>query len=430
MKKVLLTLLCTLTVMFQLPMLTLHAQEIDSIHIQGEFDNKEAVECIDYVNEERALYGIQPLKVDEDLMKTAQQRAAEIMIDFDYGHYRPDGTYFTTTGNKVVSEIICAGVNDFDAYEAYETWLYSAPHHTQYMKGSFNLAGAARFTQGDGVYWVMHFGTDVQNPIDEMVDKEVLSKEVRMYESLLPVYNYNLYLTGGQTRDLSISGRNTSFSFSIYDIDMSKMTFTSSNEAVAKVDNKGRVYALSAGTTTINVTGGFVNQTINVVVSGNNKVNYILNGGENHPYAATTFGSSMTLRNPSKLGYTFDGWYLDANFKTKVTTLTSANTNVYAKWSKVEVAQSPMPKVRSTAASHRLIVQYKEVENADGYQVYYSTTDDFSTAKKALSTKERYISPRLSKDIVYYVKVRAYQNDSKGNRIYGEFSPIVKVTVK
>ena len=48
------------------------------------------------------------------------------------------------------------------------------------------------------------------------------------------------------------------------------------------------------------------------------------------------YGNSVTFKNPgSKTGYTFDGWYTDAEFKTKTTGITStqkSNVTVYAKW--------------------------------------------------------------------------------------------------
>lgn len=428
MKKSLFIFLCACMMVLHMPM-KLHAQAVETVSISGYFNDQEALEAIDYVNEERASYGINTLLKDEDLMETARQRAAEIAIDFDYAHYRPNGTSFKTTGNKVVSEIICAGVNDFDAYEAYETWLYSSSHHTEYMKGSYNLAGAARFTQGSGVYWVMHFGTNVQNPIEKVNGEEYLTKQVELIPELLPIYNSNISLAGGESTTLSMYGSNTSFSFSTYEIEYTEFEMTSSDESVVKIDDKGNIYGLKAGNSTVTIKGNTFTQAINVSVYGNNSVKYILNNGENDPYAATNYDGTLELKAPQRKGYIFKGWYLDDN-KTKVQELTGGNHSVYAKWTKAQVKQMQMPKVRSTASSNRLIVQYKDMKHADGYQIYYSTTKDFENVKKVLTKKGTYFTPKLKEGITYYVKVRAYRNDSTGQRIYGEFSPIVKTKIK
>ena len=70
------------------------------------------------------------------------------------------------------------------------------------------------------------------------------------------------------------------------------------------------------------------------------KVIYKLNGGKNNaknPATYTIATATVTLKNPSRTGYTFQGWYSDAKFKTKVTKITKGSTGnktLYAKWKK------------------------------------------------------------------------------------------------
>jgi len=69
-----------------------------------------------------------------------------------------------------------------------------------------------------------------------------------------------------------------------------------------------------------------------------NPIVYNLNGGTNHaenPATYTSEGAAITLKNPTKTGYTFAGWYKDAKYKTKVTKIASGTTGtvtLYAKW--------------------------------------------------------------------------------------------------
>ena len=72
-------------------------------------------------------------------------------------------------------------------------------------------------------------------------------------------------------------------------------------------------------------------------------INYNLNGGENHasnPANYTVETPTITLQAPTKAGYTFDGWYSDAEFTgEKVTTIakgTTGNIELYAKWSETK----------------------------------------------------------------------------------------------
>ncbi|MCI8951407.1 MAG: hypothetical protein HFG49_15475 [Lachnospiraceae bacterium] len=68
------------------------------------------------------------------------------------------------------------------------------------------------------------------------------------------------------------------------------------------------------------------------------KITYYLNGGKNNAknpsgYYKTT--ATITLKNPTKTGYTFKGWYSDSKFKKKVTKIKKGSTGArkfYAKW--------------------------------------------------------------------------------------------------
>ena len=68
------------------------------------------------------------------------------------------------------------------------------------------------------------------------------------------------------------------------------------------------------------------------------QITYELNGGTNHksnPEEYTLESVTIILQAPSKKGYTFGGWYTDANFKNKVTSIakgSTGNKTFYAKW--------------------------------------------------------------------------------------------------
>ena len=64
------------------------------------------------------------------------------------------------------------------------------------------------------------------------------------------------------------------------------------------------------------------------------KITYKLNGGKNHKSNPKKYGGTITLKNPTRSGYTFKGWYTDKKFKKKVTKLTNKKVTLYAKWAK------------------------------------------------------------------------------------------------
>lgn len=67
------------------------------------------------------------------------------------------------------------------------------------------------------------------------------------------------------------------------------------------------------------------------------KISYVLNGGKNNINNPTYYktNKAITLKNPTKNGYTFQGWYSDSKFKNKVTSIpknSKGNKIFYAKW--------------------------------------------------------------------------------------------------
>ena len=71
---------------------------------------------------------------------------------------------------------------------------------------------------------------------------------------------------------------------------------------------------------------------------GTYKLQYVLNGGKNAAHNPTSYTSdqaSIILRNPTRSGYIFAGWYSDSSYSTKVTQITkgsNGNKTLYAKW--------------------------------------------------------------------------------------------------
>ena len=124
-----------------------------------------------------------------------------------------------------------------------------------------------------------------------------------------------------------------------YEAANKKVAWSSSNTNVATVID-GKVVSKSAGVTVITASCGGYSDTCTITVynpTTTYNITYNLNGGSNNtnPATYTNYSEAITLKNPTRSGYTFDGWYSDATLKTKVTQIkkgSTGNKTFYAKW--------------------------------------------------------------------------------------------------
>lgn len=163
------------------------------------------------------------------------------------------------------------------------------------------------------------------------------------------------------------------------------------------------------------------------------KITYVMNKGTNNKSNPTSYKTSdVTLKNPTRKGYTFAGWYTDSNYKTKVTTVkasTKKDVTLYAKWTKVKVAKAKI-KTAKNSSSKKIKLTLKKISGVNGYEIRYSTDKKFKkSVKKVTSKKTTKTITKLKKGKTYYIKVRAYKLDSKGKKVYGKYSAVKKVAV-
>ena len=207
-----------------------------------------------------------------------------------------------------------------------------------------------------------------------------------------------------------------------------KVTYSSKNENVATVTSTGTVKAINYGTATITVkTSNGKIATCKVTVPYT--VKYNLNGGTNNTSNPTYYyGKRITLQNPTRKGYAFAGWYSDSQYKTKITSFTSGNRTLYAKWSKVTVAKAQTPSL-TNIATRKMRVSYKATSGVKGYQIQYATNSKFTGSQTKTTTSRSYVVSSLTKGKRYYVRVRGYKVDSTGNRVYGSWSTVRNIMI-
>lgn len=118
--------------------------------------------------------------------------------------------------------------------------------------------------------------------------------------------------------------------------------WASDNISVIKINNDGILSAISSGTATITATATDgsnckVSKEL-IVLSPKYNILYELNGGENNlhnPDSYTVESEDIILKEPEKVGYSFDGWYTDKEFNCSITKISKGSSNdltLYAKW--------------------------------------------------------------------------------------------------
>jgi uncharacterized protein YkwD len=100
---------------------------------------------IEQTNAERARYGLPPLEVDLELVKSA--RAHTIWMT----------TYQTLQhARQPVAENIAMGQRD--QYEVLNTWMRSPGHRANILNGAFRRIGVAAYRVGEGtIFWCQQF---------------------------------------------------------------------------------------------------------------------------------------------------------------------------------------------------------------------------------------------------------------------------------
>ena len=294
-------------------------------------------------------------------------------------------------------------------------------------------------------------------------------------DSYEAIFKRILGLTLSQSSTSLSANKTVQLSASLFPLDASNpnLQWSTDNASVAKVDSSGMVTAVAAGKATITVAtkdGSFLKQfcVIDVAASGGSsgsssggyyggssggsipaveptpvvvKLHYVVqfdaNGGVNLSRKSMTLledDSPGIMPKVQRKDYTFDGWYTQQEGGAQVTgdkPLKEAVT-LYARWTKTAAPAKASVSALKSQKKGQMQVSFQKLKSAAGYEVSYSTSKSFASAK----TKEAGAAASL-KTITglkagkkYYVRVRAYCMDSMKNRIYGAYSSAKSIKIK
>ena len=272
----------------------------------------------------------------------------------------------------------------------------------------------------------------------DIIIKDNLQKNATYFMSFsgegVASYNFNLSQMKYNINYVLNGGINNSSNPKTYDIDTK---FTLKNPT-----REG--YTFSGWYTNTNYTGNKITNTS--ALKGNvslyakwtkskYNISYILNKGTNNSSNPKTYDidTKFTLKNPTRKGYSFSGWYTNSKYTGNKITNTSAlkgNVSLYAKWTKTQSSKTSFSKLKSNKSS--ISVKIKSVKGVSGYEIRYSTSSKMSKPKtvKLSSSKVSTSIKKLKSKKNYYVQVRTYKIDSTGAKVYSGWSKTKSIKTK
>jgi hypothetical protein len=150
--------------------------ESKSFAASGKANYDYAFKVLKIVNKERKAEGLSALKMDEELLKTANVRVKEITQLFS--HERPDGTdcfsAFTRGGTR--GENIAYGYTSAKA--VMKGWMNSSGHKANILSDSYRSIGIGCYCYNGEYYWVQCFSSEKATEVkDAKAAKKLISRQ-------------------------------------------------------------------------------------------------------------------------------------------------------------------------------------------------------------------------------------------------------------
>lgn len=229
-----------------------YAASTVSVKVKGDVDYAESYAFLDKLNKLRSSKGLTPLVMDKALLKAAEQRAAELSVE--YSHTRPNGKKPASVSSYVAGENIAIVTPDADA--AYTLWKNSPPHYANMTRSSFRTAGVCCFESGGMTYWVNLFGTKKSGSVSRSSATKTKTRTVKIAKKYLTKKYLQISPSSMDTYDSSkvIVYFRPPFAEKEGILPNSLFTFKSSKKSVLTVTKKGALKSKKAGKAKLTVT--------------------------------------------------------------------------------------------------------------------------------------------------------------------------------
>ena len=127
------------------------SQSTYKVHVSGTVYLSEAEKFLELVNAERAKKGVKPMRLDNEMMRCAIDRAAQASIV--YNHILPNDKQVRSKYPTIMTENIAINTEtEYSAETFFNSWMGSAAHKEALLDGSHDLLGFSVF-RPDGSNW-------------------------------------------------------------------------------------------------------------------------------------------------------------------------------------------------------------------------------------------------------------------------------------
>lgn len=231
------------------------SQSTYNVHVSGTVYLSEAEKFLELVNAERAKKGVKPMRLDNQMMLYAIDRAAQASIV--YTHILPNDKQVRSKYPMIGTENISLKTQ-YSAVTFFNSWMNSAAHKEALLTGGDNLLGFAVF-KPEGSSWYGGAATIFRD--NKTYSYIPFTGSYTDYSKEFEMEIANRYLDFKRDAPLSCSvgSLNTiipklknyvstpPFDIGTFNISSSDGTWESSDPSVATVDSNGNVKALKPG---------------------------------------------------------------------------------------------------------------------------------------------------------------------------------------
>lgn len=222
-----------------------------NVPVKVSYDYTSAFEVLDLVNQQRTKAGLNALTMDQDLLRVAMLRAAELSIYFS--HNRPNGKEFTSASKKIDAENVASG--QANATKAMNAWMNSTSHKAHILTDGFVSMGVGAVVVDGTTYWVQLFGSEDLTAADASQYKN--GTDTAQIKIALPEANtFSIAAAGTQTLDIGQKGTASLYFNNMWvetDIETAHLAFSSSDPKICTVSADGVTQGIETGKATITV---------------------------------------------------------------------------------------------------------------------------------------------------------------------------------
>ncbi len=229
-------------------------EEIVELKVTGEENYSNAFRVLDELNKLRKSVGLSQLTMDQELMRAAMQRAAELSVY--YSHTRPNGkTCFTATNSTSGSMAENIAMGQRSAEDVMYSWRNSSGHYKNMTGTEFASVGIGCFEMEDGkLCWVQLFSSTTSNNAMKFINRNatyyIQAQKVKLGLGLSVDKDLHT-LKKGKTAKVTIWNTNRGNSYFRQKVSVLTFKLSSSNNKIATISSGGTCTVKGNGKVTI-----------------------------------------------------------------------------------------------------------------------------------------------------------------------------------